>query len=492
MTLEAWVCLLGPIRLPLPGLPGRPIPLPGWGAGVQDILAHGHAPSCGGREVFLRVRDGHYEVGSCDESGTRLAAFKIPAADSKPVVRIGPFSWGRWVHLAGVYDGECWRLYRDGVEVAATFDETGAVSVPDTHWNVGASTTGKDPRYFYGGVDDVRIWSTGRTADQIRACLGDHLAEPENEIDLVGNWCGDHGIRDRSRYESACRQLGKIEYPAVTFPEVHYASDGIWPVAEVNGLEVRAAIPLRGWSHVAATYEQSYALRLNGAQHLECSDDPSIDIPEDLTLEVFGSIDRFGPGVGLLVKGGAGRDAEQQIPYALTVSRDGRLQLSFQDETGRPHTFTAEKSLEAGVPFRVAVSRERLMATVEETFTVIWHQVELHVKVGNRDTHTTTRHYLPHQVAEVRDGIPRLKPSAKNERGLIAPPGIGRGAAPLFLGRSYTDLADEGSAVTLEGCLSEVRIWNETRTGITDRVTGDESGPRVLVAVRRANRAQRV
>ena len=60
--------------------------------GIRDIVARGYVFAPDG-EVFLRINDGRYEVGSWDGQD-HLASCPIPADDL-----------GGWVHLAGTYDG---------------------------------------------------------------------------------------------------------------------------------------------------------------------------------------------------------------------------------------------------------------------------------------------------------------------------------------------------------------------------------------------------
>jgi uncharacterized membrane protein YgcG len=69
--------------------------------GLQNIIAHGYTLSPD-REVFLRVGNGDYQIGSYN-GATHFASAPIPSEDV-----------GRWVHLAGSYDGTTWRLYRKG------------------------------------------------------------------------------------------------------------------------------------------------------------------------------------------------------------------------------------------------------------------------------------------------------------------------------------------------------------------------------------------
>ena len=88
--------------------------------GIRNIVAHGYT-SYPQAEVFVRIQDGRYEVGSWD-GASHKATFDIPTEDM-----------GSWVYLVGVHDGTAWRLYRNGVEVSSTADGTGiTVSISQT------------------------------------------------------------------------------------------------------------------------------------------------------------------------------------------------------------------------------------------------------------------------------------------------------------------------------------------------------------------------
>ncbi|MCY1080462.1 LamG domain-containing protein [Archangium lansingense] len=128
ITLEAWI---------------RPLAIDG----VRDIVAHGYALNPPG-EVFLRILDGAYQVGSWPENAA-VASTPVPPEDL-----------GKWVHLAGVYDGTQWLLYRNGVKVASAPTPTGSVPVAG-RWAIGARGGGTE-RFFWGDIRDVRIWSIAR------------------------------------------------------------------------------------------------------------------------------------------------------------------------------------------------------------------------------------------------------------------------------------------------------------------------------------------
>ena len=125
--------------------------------GYRNVVAHGYTLSPEG-EVFLRVTDGRYEVGSWNGSN-HLTSFTVPPEDV-----------GRWVHLTGVYDGTHWRLYRNGTEVAAAANGTGAVHVEED-WAIGSRGTGTE-RFFQGMVDDVRIYDRGLNATEVDRLFG--------------------------------------------------------------------------------------------------------------------------------------------------------------------------------------------------------------------------------------------------------------------------------------------------------------------------------
>jgi hypothetical protein len=125
-------------------------------SGLRDIVAHGHtlSPNAG---VFLRIYAGKYEVGSWNGSN-HLTSFSIPSGDVN-----------NWVHLAGTYDGVAWRLYRNGVQVSALNDATGAVAV-NANWALGSRGTGTE-RFFQGSIDEVRIYNRALSAAEIQALV---------------------------------------------------------------------------------------------------------------------------------------------------------------------------------------------------------------------------------------------------------------------------------------------------------------------------------
>jgi len=138
VTLAAWI---------------RPAALDGY----RNVVAHGfrYMPS---RELALRVADSAFQFLAWD-SVDHLASAPVPAGDLDD-----------WHHLAGVYDGRSYRLYRDGELVAEHADDYAPATVASP-WAVGgrAETEPAEARYFSGCIDDVRIYERALSADEVRA-----------------------------------------------------------------------------------------------------------------------------------------------------------------------------------------------------------------------------------------------------------------------------------------------------------------------------------
>lgn len=134
ITIEAWI---------------RPEALDGF----RNIVARGYTLSPPG-ELLLRINNGSYQFGAWN--GT----------DFSTSVPVPPSDVGTWVHLAGVYDGSQWRLYRNGEQVASTPSNTGVFHI-EAPWAIGARGGGTE-RFFLGDIRDVSIWDIARTQEEIR------------------------------------------------------------------------------------------------------------------------------------------------------------------------------------------------------------------------------------------------------------------------------------------------------------------------------------
>ncbi|XGV96651.1 MAG: LamG domain-containing protein [Leptolyngbya sp. BL-A-14] len=252
--------------------------------GLRNIVAHGYNAAPAG-EVYLRILNGQYQVGSWDGNDYFVAA-PIPASDV-----------GTWVHLAGVFDGSAWKLYRNGVLVGTqvtTIDRAAVPHVdtvsqnPPTHadtvvrfthidtvrplppvhvdipaqpavhiaiptkgafpvqsnWAIGASGSGTE-RFFQGQIAEVHLWNQARTAAEIQAEMSRPLSG--SEPGLVGYWALNEGtgtvVRDRSSNGTTGTIQGAIwsQPPALTAspnPTVQIKGSSLLTIPILNNHQV--------------------------------------------------------------------------------------------------------------------------------------------------------------------------------------------------------------------------------------------------------------
>ena len=138
VTMSAWV---------------RPLALEGY----RNIVGHGYRWMPNG-DLALRVFDEDYEFTAWDGMD-HMASAPVPPGDVD-----------NWHHLVGVYDGESYRLYRDG-ELIVVHPDTFVPARVDAPWAIGGRAANMPPegRYFSGLIDEVRIYERALSDDEVRA-----------------------------------------------------------------------------------------------------------------------------------------------------------------------------------------------------------------------------------------------------------------------------------------------------------------------------------
>ncbi len=142
----------------------------------------------GGSGVFLRFNDNNLS----------FAAGNYPA--STDISSVSSVSDNNWHHIAAVMDatGKSMKLYIDGIlDASSSFTTNYTVTTSEA---LGIGFKPNFGEYFDGSLDDVRIWSTARTAAQLKEYMYTPLSG--TETGLVGYWNFEEGsgtsLDDRS------------------------------------------------------------------------------------------------------------------------------------------------------------------------------------------------------------------------------------------------------------------------------------------------------
>lgn len=143
LTLEAWI---------------NPSALNGWNNIITDYNGSYH-------KILLRVRNNN-NIQFWLNSTVLNAAFTVPL--------------NTWTHIAAVYDGSNMYVYANGNLVGS---QAAPVSLPTTtdQFNIG-SRIGSNTENFTGNIDEVRVWTTARTAEQIAGSMNCELQGTENGL----------------------------------------------------------------------------------------------------------------------------------------------------------------------------------------------------------------------------------------------------------------------------------------------------------------------
>jgi hypothetical protein len=217
-------------------------------------------------------------------------------------------------------------------------------------------------------------------------------------------------------------------------------------VAAVGDLRVETveAFPGQTWTHLAAAFAQSYALRFGGrGGYLDAGTGRTLDLARDLTIEVTVQLDDLATAHGLISKGVLDAGTGDDVPYSLSVAANGQLVFAFSDSTHVVGTVvSAPNAVQAGRLQRIAVTRKRGSSVSKPPAG----QPGAAAIIDSWD--------------DITFYVDRAAVSATAHRG----PDPGSGAGPLVLGRAYGPGATE---LPLRGVLTEARVWSVARDAAT-------------------------
>ena len=141
--------------------------------------------------------DINYFLGISTPSNVICADFEEGAAGANhslnhPIAGTTPIVNGVWYHAAATYDGSKWQLFLNGNlegELVVGQPVASATSSPVAFGSSIRSNGTTAQGFFYGTMDELRIWSIARTAGEIQATINQQISSPT--ANLVGRWSLD-------------------------------------------------------------------------------------------------------------------------------------------------------------------------------------------------------------------------------------------------------------------------------------------------------------
>lgn len=109
-----------------------------------------------------------------------------------------PIEIGKWYHVAGVWSNAQVSLFVNGRLMGLANTEATLHQATGHLPTIGAYCNGLGERekFFKGIIDEVRIWNSARTQEQIQETMNQPLENPELLENLVGYWNFDDGTAD--------------------------------------------------------------------------------------------------------------------------------------------------------------------------------------------------------------------------------------------------------------------------------------------------------
>lgn len=354
----------------------------------------------------------------------------------------------QWVFVTTVYDATARTLttYLNG-ERRETSTELQPVRLGTTTFQIGTAWAPSESG-FRGELDHLQVWSRARSQAEIELDMYRRLQG--NEPNLLACWQFENrNLHNRVSNTAPQSMVGNpLQSNPIFFDTFFYATVGTQTV------RAKTHLPPATWNHLAAVYNQSYALTFNGRTDVvDCGNDITLDINRDLSLEVFLQVNQLGERRGILSKGKFNDGTDQDVPYALSLDLDGKLVFAFEDGDRVYREFKSTETLKSGQFYRIAIVRKHTVepppASTTNTETISLNNIQ------------------PKQWADITFYLNRRPVGSFRYDG----GSVGSGNQSLEIGKAYLS---NGAASFFAGTISEVRIWN-TAIG-TDLIGFDLKG----------------
>jgi hypothetical protein len=132
----------------------------------------------------------------CGANGTLSFNFGSGSAWKEITSPVNTLILNTWQHVAGVFNGTTLILYVNGVQVGTPVSFTGTIGTNSIPIEIGRSNIDVN-RFFYGKIDEVRIWNSAISATDIFAYYNSSITSSNpNYASLVGYYEMDNFYTD--------------------------------------------------------------------------------------------------------------------------------------------------------------------------------------------------------------------------------------------------------------------------------------------------------
>lgn len=158
-------------------------------------------PTIARQNVSPQMEAWNFRV-NAGNAASRNLAFIVRATNNQLYTAAYTFASGEfanWTHVAGTFDGDWIRIFKDGVEVAsyqlpltsAIFDQGGTMRVGN------GDPVAPGNEAWNGSIDELRIWPMARSAGEIAASMNDEFYLHPPSL-LVLPFDGNYDTRDQT------------------------------------------------------------------------------------------------------------------------------------------------------------------------------------------------------------------------------------------------------------------------------------------------------
>ena len=159
------------------------------------------------------------------ETSSTLQFFIYTAQHELHLLRVSAdLPLGQWCHLAVVSGRGGMRWYLNGVQLGQNGYEGSLADIGPGLNNYLGKSNWQDNAYFHGQLDEVRVWSTARTGEQIRAGLRRRLQGDEEGLVALWNFDAGHA-QDLSPSGHHGRLRGAARCEVAPFPDTGEISE---------------------------------------------------------------------------------------------------------------------------------------------------------------------------------------------------------------------------------------------------------------------------